>query len=372
MDQSLPEPTRAGPSVEPLLDTAPVGFLSFDDDGTIRLVNATLARLVGRPREELVGRHINVLLSVAARIFYSTHLFPLLRLHGHAEELYVPILRADGSSLPVMVNGVSRTADDGPAYDLVLMPMRERNRLEDDLIAARNAAQAAAAAKDRFLSIVSHELRSPLTGVAGFAELLLRERAGPLTERQRRYVERIREAAFYQVGLIEDILEFAAIDGERRAMAPIAVVVEEVVARAEALLAVRAADDGHTIERSPKPAPGAVIADASGVQQVLLNLGVNAIKYSPPGTAIAFEVERVSGRVRFSIRDRGPGIPPEQIERIFEPFVRLDGTGGDARRHGVGLGLAISRDLARAMGGELRVESVLGHGATFFLELPAA
>lgn len=286
----------------------------------------------------------------------------------------MPILRADGSSLPVMVNGVSRTADDGPAYDLILMPMRERNRLEDELIAARNAAQAASAAKDLFLSIVSHELRSPLTGVAGFAELLLREHAGPLTERQRGYVERIREAAFYQVGLIEDILEFAAIDGENRGMAPIAVAVEEVVARAEALLAVRAAEDGHTIERSPKPASGAVIADASGVQQVLLNLGVNAIKYSPPGTPIAFQIERASGRVRFSIRDRGPGIPPEQIERIFEPFVQLDGAGREERRQGVGLGLglAISRDLARAMGGDLLVESVLGHGATFSLELPGA
>ncbi len=355
--------------MDPLLDTAPAGFISFDDAGIIRLVNATLATLVGRPREELVGRHIDVLLSVAARIFYSTHLFPLLRLQGHAEELYVPILRADGSSLPVMVNGVSRTADDGPAYDLVLMPMRERNRLEDDLIAARNAAQAAAAAKDRFLSIVSHELRSPLTGVAGFAELLLRARAGPLTERQRGYVERIREAAFYQVGLIEDILEFAAIDGERRGMAPIAVAVEEVVARAEALLAVRAAEDGHTIERCPKPAPGAVIADARGVQQILLNIGVNAIKYSPAGTAISFQVERVSGRVRFSIRDRGPGIPPEQIERIFEPFVRLDGIGGDGRRHGVGLGLAISRDLARGMGGDLTVQSELGVGSTFTITL---
>lgn len=358
--------------MDPLLDTAPAGFISFDDAGIIRLVNATLAALVGRPREELVGRHIDILLSVAARIFYSTHLFPLLRLQGHAEELYVPILRADGSSLPVMVNGMSRATDAGPAYDLVLMPMRERNRLEDDLIAARNAAQAAAAAKDRFLSVVSHELRSPLTGVAGFADLLLRERVGPLTEKQRGYVQRIREAAFYQVGLIEDILEFAAIDGERRGMAPIAVAVEEVVARTESLLAVRAAEDGHTIDRMPKPAPGAVMADASGVQQILLNIGVNAIKYSPPGTPIALAIERTSGRVRFSIRDRGPGIPPEQIERVFEPFVRLEVDAGGERRHGVGLGLAISRELARAMGGDLMIESTPGQGATFVLDLPAA
>jgi signal transduction histidine kinase len=253
-----------------------------------------------------------------------------------------------------------------------VMPMRERSRLEDELIAARNAAQEAAAAKDRFLSIVSHELRSPLAGVAGFSDLLLRRQTGELTDRQRHYVERIRDAASYQVGLIEDILEFAAIVGERRAMAPAPISVERVVVRAESLLKLRATEAGHSIERAPVPAPGQVIADAGGVQQILLNLGVNAIKYSPPGTPIEFRIEGSARRVRFSIRDRGPGIPPDDLDRIFQPFVRLESTRGPGSRHGVGLGLSISRDLAQAMGGEISVESVLGEGATFTLDLPAA
>ncbi|HEX7196921.1 MAG TPA: HAMP domain-containing sensor histidine kinase [Candidatus Limnocylindria bacterium] len=372
MDRSLPDAPRPGRALDPLLDTAPAGFVSFDDAGVIGLANTSLARLVGRTRGEIEGRHIDLLLSVAGRIFYSTHLFPLLRLHGRAEELYVPILHADGSELPVLVNGAARTRDGQTSYELVVMPMRERNRLEDELIAARNAAQEAAAAKDRFLSIVSHELRSPLTGVAGFSDLLLREQTGDLTERQRRYVERIRDAASYQVGLIEDILDFAAIVGERRAMAPAPISVERVVVRAESLLNLRAAEAGHSIERAPVPAPGQVIADAGGVQQILLNLGVNAIKYSPPGTPIAFRIEDASDRVRFSIRDAGPGIAPEDLDRIFQPFVRLDSTRGPGSRHGVGLGLSISRDLARAMGGEISVESALGKGATFTLDLPAA
>ena len=372
MGRSLSDEPRSSRALDPLLDTAPAGFLSFDDAGVVAVANTSLALMVGRSRDEIEGRHIHLLLSGAGQIFYSTHLFPLLRLHGCAEELYVPILHADGSEMPVIVNGAARMRDGHATYDLVVMPMRERNRLEDELIAARNAAQEAAAAKDRFLSIVSHELRSPLAGVAGFADLLLRKQTGDLTERQRQYVERIRDAASYQVGLIEDILDFAAIVGERRAMAPAPISVESVVVRAESLLKLRATEAGHSIERAPVPAPGNVIADAGGVQQILLNLGVNAIKYSPPGTPIAFRIADAAQRVRLSFRDRGPGIAQEDLDRIFQPFVRLDSARSSGARHGVGLGLAISRDLARAMGGEIVVESVLGEGATFTLDLPAA
>ena len=367
---SLPDEQRSGP-LDPLLDTAPAGFLTVDDAGVIGLANDTLARMVGRSRHELLGRHIDLLLPAAGRIFYTTHLFPLLRLHGRAEEVYIPLLHADGTELPVLINGAVRMGLAEPAYDLVVVPMRGRSRLEDELIAARNAAQEAAAAKDRFHSVVSHELRSPLAGVAGFADLLLRERVGPLTDKQREYVGRIREAAAYQVGLIEDILDFAAILGERRGIEPVALSVEEIAARAESILAIRAAEDGLSIERSPVPAPGSVMADARAVQQILLNLGTNAIKFSPRDAVIDFTVERLDGRVRLSIRDRGPGIAPDQVERIFEPFVQIEPPDGAARR-GVGLGLAISRDLARSMGGDVTVDSVVGRGSTFTLDLPAA
>ena len=368
---SAPDRPGSPANLDPLLDSAPAGFLSIDDAGIVRIANATLARLVGRERDEVENRHIDQLLPAAGRIFYSTHLFPLLRLHGRAEELYVPLLSSDGTEIPVMINGVSRTDDGEARYDLVLMPMRERNRLEDELIAARNAAQEAAAAKDRFLSIVSHELRTPIAGVSGFVELLLRERVGPLNPKQRSYAERIRDSAAYQVRLIEDILEFAALVGERRALQLLVVPVEEIVTRAESILAIRAAEDGHAIERTPIPAPGSVLADAAAVQQIILNLGVNAIKFSPRGTKIAVAVAPNGDRVGVSITDRGPGIEPEALERIFEPFVQLPGSDVVGRR-GVGLGLSISRDLARAMGGEIVVDSTLGEGSTFTLELPTA
>jgi signal transduction histidine kinase len=338
----------------------------------VRTANSTLAELVQRPREGIEGQHVDQLLSVAGRIFYSTHLFPLLRLHGHAEELYMPLLRADGSEVPVLVSGATRLRDGESTHDLVILPMRQRNQLEDELIAARNDALEASAAKDRFLSIVSHELRTPLTGIAGYADLLLRERRGPLTPEQRTYVERIRDAAQYQVDLIADILDFAALDGERRALTPTPVPLEDVLARMEAILAVRAADEERTIEREPKPALGTVRADRRAMQQILLNIGMNAIKYSPRGTPIAISVEPRDERVRIHVRDQGAGIAADQLDKIFEPFVQLAGDTGATSKRGVGLGLAISRDLARAMRGEILVSSVLGEGSTFTLDLPSA
>lgn len=353
----------------PELDALACGVLTVDASGTVLYANRTMAAMLGRPRDEVVGKHIDGLLPKPARIFFSTHLFPLLRVEGNAEELYLPMLGADGSELPMLVNGRVREAHADFVFDLVVVPMRERNALESELIAARNAAQEAAAAKDRFLSIVSHELRSPLTGISGYADLLLRARRGPLTDQQRSYVERIRDAAHYQASLIEDILDFATL-GEARDLEPTVIGLEDVLARAEGVLSVRADEEGRSLVRSPRPASGAVRADARAAQQILLNLGTNALKYGAEGTPIQVEADHGGTRVRIRVIDSGPGIAAEQLERVFEPFVRLPPATGQPDQKGVGLGLAISRDLARAMGGDLTATSVPGEGSVFVLELP--
>lgn len=360
---------------DPVLDEAPVGFLTLDEAGVVRYANATLCRMAGRVRDDVVGDHVDSLLPPAGRIFYSTHLFPLLRMQGAVEELYLPMTDGAGAELPMLVNGRSRPNGEGDGggmlFDLVLAPMRQRATLESELIAARNAAEAAAAAKDRFLSVVSHELRSPLAAITGYAELLLRERAGQLTDRQRSYAEHIRDSGRYQAQLIADILDFAAI-GERQELEPAVVAVEEVLARAEAILVVRAQGQGLRFERAPRPAPGSVRGDPRAIQQVLLNLGTNAIKYGGSTSVVRVTAKVSDGWVRIHVADEGPGIAHDQLERIFEPFVQLASVGAGGARGGVGLGLAISRDLARAMRGDVTVESTPGAGSTFTLELPAA
>ncbi len=367
-----PDERRDPPDLDPVLDVAPCGFLTVDAAGLVQQANSTLADLVGRSRGEIIGHHIDQLLSAPARIFYSTHLFPLLRIEGHADELYVPILDAGGAQVPALVNGRARREGVQELFDLVIVPMRQRNELESELIATRNVAQEGAAAKDRFLSVVSHELRTPLTGIRGYADLLLRERRAPLTDDQRRYIERIRDAATYQAALIDDILDFAAI-GETRELDQVAIPVEDVLVRAESILSVRANEQGRAIEREPGPAEGVIRADVRATQQILLNLAMNALKYGREGTVVRMETAVEDRRVAIRVIDESDGIEPDQYDRIFEPFVQLPLTGdGGTGRNGVGLGLAISRDLARAMGGDITVSSVIGVGSTFTLHLPAA
>ncbi len=356
------------PSGEPPIDSLACGVLTVDASGIVVYANATMASMVGRGLDEIVGRHIDGLLPPPSRIFFSTHLFPLLRVQRMAEEVYLPIVAADGSEVPMLFNGRARDDENGITFDLAVVPMRQRNTMESELIAARNAAREAAAAKDRFLSIVSHELRSPLAGITGYADLLLRSRRGPLTDDQRIYVERIRDAARYQASLIADILDFAATGGSRD-LAPTLLQLEDVLARAEGLLVVRADEEGRSVVRSPRPAAGAVRADPRAVQQILLNLGTNALKYGGAGP-IEVRAEHDGQRARIRVIDAGQGIAPDQLERIFEPFVRLEPSTERAARQGIGLGLAISRDLARAMGGDITVSSVVGEGSNFVLELP--
>ncbi|MEO6578602.1 MAG: PAS domain-containing sensor histidine kinase [Candidatus Limnocylindria bacterium] len=357
--------------LDPILDHAACGYLSIDATGTVRTANSTLADLLGRSRESIEGHHVDGLLSPAGRIFYTTHLFPLLELQGRAEEVYLPLRADDGTDVPVLVNGVARARDAGTLYDLIAVPMRQRNELENELLAARHVAERAASAKDRFLSIVSHELRTPLSAARGYAELLLRDAHGTMSQKQREYAQRILDATIYQTSLIEDILDFASQHGQRRALDFTLIPLEEAVARAETLLTVRASDEGRSLRREPADLSGSLVGDARAVQQILLNLGSNAIKFSPPTSEVLLTASAAGKRVTIAVRDNGAGIAPDQLERIFEPFVRVD-AGSAAGTQGLGLGLAISRDLARSMDGDITVSSAVGRGSLFTLDLPAA
>jgi signal transduction histidine kinase len=362
--------SSSGVPAQPAIDDLACGVLTVDAAGLVLYANGTIAEAVGRAVDDIVGEPIDALLPPASRIFFSTHVFPLLRVQGVAQEIYLPVLAADGTELPMLLNGRGRDTESGFAVDLVLAPMWQRNAMESELIATRDSAREAAAAKDRFLSIVSHELRSPLAGISGYADLLLRGTRGELSEGQRTYVERIRDAAGYQARLIEDILDFTALTGARELAATL-VPLERVLARVEGLLAVRVEEEGRSLIRRPRPAPGVVRADERALQQILLNLATNALKYGAEGSPVHILSEHDGTLVEIRVVDAGEGIPADQLERIFEPFVRLAPSGADGRAlKGIGLGLALSRDPARAMGGDITVTSVVGTGSTFVLALP--
>ncbi|HYC58773.1 MAG TPA: HAMP domain-containing sensor histidine kinase [Thermoanaerobaculia bacterium] len=354
--------------MDSLLDTAPCGFVAFADDGTMHAVNTTLAELLGFTRLELEGWHLEKILFPGARIFYQTHVFPMLKMHGRVDEIYLALRTKDGRDVPMLMNGVRRERNGSPVNDCVFVRMIQRSEYEEQLLAARRMAEQANAAKASFLSMMSHDLRTPLTSITGHASLMAQ--GITKSEEERRYsVERIQDAARELLRMITDILNFAQVEAGRLEVHPVAVPVRAAVARAESLVRLRMREQGLTFTADACERDAAVMADPDRLQQILLNLLTNAIKFTPAGGSIAVGCESNGERMRILVRDSGIGIDAAQLQRVFEPFVQLDPTGAD---RGVGLGLAISRDLARAMDGELTAESESGQGSVFIVDLPRA
>ncbi|HVG43619.1 MAG TPA: MHYT domain-containing protein [Longimicrobium sp.] len=238
-----------------------------------------------------------------------------------------------------------------------------------DAEAARAAADQANEAKSAFLATMSHELRTPLNAIAGYAQLLEMGIHGSLSQTQCEYLEKIRRNQEHLLGLINDVLNFARLEAGQVVYDVRDVPVDEVLASVEALIEPQVRAKGHHYVYRHGNAAVTVRADRDRVEQVVLNLVGNAVKFTEPGGRIVLEWSADDGRVNIRVCDTGRGIPEEKLPVVFEPFVQVDPT-LTRSNEGTGLGLAISRDLARAMGGDLAVESRVAHGSTFTLTLP--
>jgi PAS domain S-box-containing protein len=230
-------------------------------------------------------------------------------------------------------------------------------------------AQAANRAKGDFLATMSHELRTPLNAIAGYAELLSMGVRGPVTEDQRRDLGRIRQNQQHLLEIITDILNFSRIDAGHTRYSLHSMDVDEVLSRMEAVIEPQANVRSIRYEYLPTAEPTTVFADREKLEQVLINLLGNAVKFTPSGGRISLFADADPKHVRIHVRDTGVGIASELLASIFEPFVQLQ-PAFTRTAEGTGLGLAISRELARGMGGELRAMSEVGRGSVFTIELP--
>src|SRR5581483_11276505 len=246
----------------------------------------------------------------------------------------------------------------------------ERERLLQSERIARAEAEDANRAKSRFLAVMSHELRTPLNAIGGYAELIELEIHGSVTDAQREALQRIQRSERHLLGLIESVLSFARVEAGTVRFDVQKVSTSELVSTAEALVEPQVRARGLRIELIDCAEPHWVSADPEKARQILLNLLSNAMKFTPSGGRIVIACAGGDDVVEISIADSGMGIPRDKLESIFEPFVQVD-TRLTRTQEGVGLGLAISRDLALGMGGDLAVVSTLGHGACFTLRLPA-
>ncbi|HYN89934.1 MAG TPA: histidine kinase dimerization/phospho-acceptor domain-containing protein, partial [Ardenticatenaceae bacterium] len=195
--------------MDSLLDTAPCGFLAFADDGTIVLVNATLLDWLGYQRGEVQGRHVESILPLAGRIFYQTHFFPLLKMHGKVEEVYLLLRSKHGDHVPILANAVRQERTEVAVNNCIFFPMRQRSRYEDELLQAKKDAEEANRLKDEFLATVSHELRTPLTAMIGWLHLLRTRQHDPA--KAAHAIDVIERNARAQAQLIEDLLDVSSI-----------------------------------------------------------------------------------------------------------------------------------------------------------------
>jgi signal transduction histidine kinase len=231
-------------------------------------------------------------------------------------------------------------------------------------------------AKDRFFASMSHELRTPLNSILGYQSLLLEGVVGEVPAPARSFLERAHRSTRTLLNLVNDVLDLSKLQAGKLELvvvpARMRAIVEEALATIEPLAAARRI----AVEVEPWPPLPAVHTDADRVRQILINLLSNAVKFTDEGRVTvsagaaegaAAGVEAAGGWVELRVADTGPGIAPENQERIFHEFEQIVGA---TARGGTGLGLPISRKLARLLGGDLTVESELGRGSTFILRLP--
>jgi PAS domain S-box-containing protein len=355
-------------SLGEVLDTAPCGFVSFTDNGDIRLINRTLCDLLGIDPEDVTGRSMESLLTIPTRIFYQTHFFPLLKLHGRADEIFLTLKASNGDHVDALANAVRRERDGEWLNECVIMRIQERSKFEDALIRAKKAAEEANVARMRFLSMMSHDLRTPLNAISGYAELMLMGIRGKITPDQEKDLLRMKDASTFLLNLLNDVLAFVKFEAGQIDISMRDVRLSDVIAQAEALVAPRIMGTDITYSSSNCHPGLRVRADDSRLQQVLLNLLTNALKFTPRGGTVTLSCVEEPDRVLLRVADNGPGIPAERIAWIFEPFTQVEKQSKGAQE-GVGLGLAISRQLARAMGGDVSVVSEPGAGAIFTISL---
>jgi PAS domain S-box-containing protein len=291
---------------------------------------------------------------------------------GYTEEYR--ILRPDGSERWVLekTHRVAAARPGGILIAGLTTDITERRRIAE-LKRMKEEAESANQTKSEFLSKMSHELRTPLNAVLGFAQLMLFDSEHDLDPAQRESVNEIIVAGRHLLAIVDEMLDLTRIEMGKLRLAIESITLCEVVAECVSMVQGQAEARAVVIAQRDCAAGGGqlILADRTRVRQILLNLLSNAIKYNVTGGRVAIRTEAVGDHaIRISVEDTGPGLTPNQLEQLFVPFQRLDAERITAE--GLGLGLALSKQLAEAMGGAIGAASVPGQGCTFWLELPLA
>jgi PAS domain S-box-containing protein len=339
-------------------------------DGTVDFYNERWREFTGAPREDGYGAGWRM-------IVHPDHSERTARVWQHAVEtgdqyeIEHLIRRHDGGFRWLLSRAVPLFDAEGTIQRWfgTATDIHEQKLAESQLRAARDAAEVASQAKTQFLAVISHELRTPLTGVIGFADLLASGVLGPLAERQKQAVHRITASSWGLVQIIDQILIYSRTEVGREQVHPQVLDLVDLVTEVSKLLEPEATRSGINLVVSSCQPAIPLHSDAGKVRQILINIVGNAVKFTDTGTVQVDVRAAQDGITEVSVRDTGPGIYAEQFEQIFEPFTQGDQS-NTREKGGTGLGLSVSRRLARLLGGEVTVASTPGVGSTFTLRLP--
>jgi len=349
-------------------------IIMLDPAGYIASWNQGAESIKGYEADEIIGRHFSVFYTDDANAIGHPQRELEVAMHDGRFEEEGWRVRKDGSVFwaSVVITAVRNEEGDLIGFAKVTRDLTERRNAEQRALAdARRLAEAesANAAKAEFLTAMSHELRTPLNAIGGYTELLSLGLGGPITSEQVDYLDRIRRSQQHLMGIISDLLNFSRIEAGHLTyditQIPLIQVIQSVVPLVEA----QAKAKNVTVIIDPTDADCAALGDRSKVDQIMLNVLSNAVKFTNGGGTVRVECNEEEKTASIIVSDTGIGVPPDKLEAIFEPFVQL-GRSLSSAHEGTGLGLAISRDLARAMNGNLSVISTRGVGSTFTLTLP--
>ena len=352
-------PEHGVDDLEDLFENAPCGYLSADKDGRIGRANRTLATWLGCDSEALVGQRFSDQLTIGGKLFWETHLAPLLRMNGAFDEVALDLSCAGGRRHPVLVTAVERRDDAGnPLFiRITVFSALERRRYEANLLGAKKSAEdaiqderATAELREQFIAVLGHDLRNPLAAIAGGAKLLERE---DLSERGRSILALMGQSVSRAGGLIDNVLDFArARLGSGIPLSPdpdtsVAATINHVVAELKSVAPERSIRTEIDVTR---PVP----VDHARLGQLLSNLLGNALSHGAEDQPIRVAASTDVNAFRLSVANGGPPISAEAMKHLFRPFFR-----GKVRRsqQGLGLGLYIASEIAKAHNGELVVES---------------
>ncbi len=350
-------------------------LMTTDPSGIITDVNKQMEELTGCTRDELIGAPFKNYFTdpeqaeASVKLVLSEKKVTNFELTAHAR---------DGKETVVSLNATTFYDRDRKLQGVyaAARDITERKRLDQvlqekniELESARSFAEKANLAKSEFLSSMSHELRSPLNAILGFAQLLESD-ATPPTPEQKESISQILQAGWHLLKLIDEILDLAKIESQQVPLSREPVSLAEVMLECQGMVEPQVLQHGIRMIFPRFDVPCFVLADRIRVKQVLLNLLSNAIKYnSEQGTVEVEYAESTPGRIRVSVRDTGSGLYPEQLAQLFQAFNRLGQEAG--REQGTGIGLLVAKRLVELMGGVIGVESTVGTGSVFWFELAA-